>query len=231
MPALLLVLGLAVVVFMAAAGHQDPKHPALPLNAQPTPPPGSVVVELDRGMPPSVVDQVLAALGRETDPERLEDLATSLGAHYPLSASELHAKAMTLRARSGAASPSPSTPAAVAPATAEAPAPAQATQETEAPEPKPDAPPEEPANEPPVPGELDAATVLQAAMRALVDETDPVVLEGFADSIRDPYPAAAEILADRATELRASPFAGASSTNSSAPPAIPSPSRSLELPS
>lgn len=48
---------------------------------------------------------------------------------------------------------------------------------------------------------LDAATVLQAAMRALVEETDPVVLTGFAESIRAHYPAAAEILMARAHAL------------------------------
>jgi hypothetical protein len=52
--------------------------------------------------------------------------------------------------------------------------------------------------------QLDAAAVLQAAMRALVEETDPVVLDGFAASIRGPYPAAAEILSTRAQALRAS---------------------------
>jgi hypothetical protein len=41
-------------------------------------------------------------------------------------------------------------------------------------------------------------------MRALVEETDPVVLDGFAESIRAPYPTAADILASRAHALRAS---------------------------
>ena len=223
MPALFLVLGIAAVIIIAAAGHHTPKHP-LELRGQALPP--GAVVELDRGMPPSVVDQVLAALGRETDPARLDDLATSLGTHYPLSASELHAKAMTLRARSGAASSTPSAAAAEAPAAAATPAPA--TPETLAPEPKLETPRAEPAHEPTLPGELDAAMVLQAAMRALVEETDPVVLDGFADSIRAPYPAAAEILAGRAAALRTSTAPAAAS---SAPSATPSPSLTLELPS
>jgi hypothetical protein len=44
-------------------------------------------------------------------------------------------------------------------------------------------------------------------MRALVEETDPVVLEGFAESIRALYPTAADILARCAHTLR-SPAAG-----------------------
>jgi hypothetical protein len=45
-------------------------------------------------------------------------------------------------------------------------------------------------------------------MRALVEETDPVVLDGFAASIRAPYPAAAEILSTRAQALRTSASGG-----------------------
>jgi hypothetical protein len=71
-------------------------------------------------------------------------------------------------------------------------------------------------------------------MRALVEETDPVVLEGFADSIQGPYPAAAEILATRAQTLRTSPAVGAEGPQptgagfASASPA-PSPSPSPEV--
>jgi hypothetical protein len=212
MPALFIVLGLAVVVLIAAAGHQ--KHPA----RRELPAPG-LVVELDRGMPPSVVAQVLTALGEESDPGRLDDLGTSLGAHYPLAASELHAKAMALRGPTGAAAPialPAAAPAAVpalpAAATSAPPIQAQSAETGASPAPQ-----------------LDAAAVLQAAMRALVDETDPVVLDGFAASIRGPYPAAAEILSTRAHALRAStpaggpnPQAGSAASAPFATPGVPS---------
>jgi len=75
-------------------------------------------------------------------------------------------------------------------------------------------------------------------MRALVEETDPVVLDGFAESIRMPYPAAAEILAGRAQALRDSSVAVDDAGPAAAPateptPATsgPSPSPSLEVPS
>ena len=212
MPALFIVLGLAVVVFIAAASHQ--KHPA-----RRELPAAGLVVELDRGMPPSVVAQVLTALGEEGDPGRLDDLGTSLGAHYPLAASELHAKAMALRGSTGAAAPialpaasppsvdtSPAAPASAAPVQA------VPTETTASPTPQ-----------------LDAAAVLQAAMRALVEETDPVVLDGFAASIRGPYPAASEILSTRAQALRVSapaggptPQAGSAASASFATPGVPS---------
>jgi hypothetical protein len=187
MPALFIVLGIAVVVFIAAAGHH--KHPA----HREAPAPAGLVVELDRGMPPSVVAQVLTALGGESEPARLDDLGSSIGAYYPLAASELHAKAMTLRGSGAAAAPIalPTTTPPALPAHAETP-------ERSA-----------PANAAPAARQLDAAAVLQAAMRALVEETDPVVLDGFAESIRAPYPAAAEILSARAQTLRASGGAAA----------------------
>ncbi len=187
MPALFIVLGIAVVVFIAAAGHH--KHPA----HRETPTPAGLVVELDRGMPPSVVAQVLTALGGESDPARLDDLGASLGTYNPLAASELHAKAMTLRASGAMAAP---VPLPVATTTA-LPAHDQIPQQQSAP------PTATPARQ------LDAAAVLQAAMRALVEETDPVVLDGFAESIRVPYPAAAEILAFRARTLRTKTSIGA----------------------
>jgi hypothetical protein len=181
MPALFIVLGIAVVVFIAAAGHH--KHPA----HREAPAPAGLVVELDRGMPPSVVAQVLTALGGESEPARLDDLGSSIGAYYPLAASELHAKAMTLRGGSAAA------PIAL-PATTPPALPAHAEALEQQPVPV-DASPSR---------QLDAAAVLQAAMRALVEETDAVVLDGFAESIRAPYPTAAEILSARAQALRAS---------------------------
>jgi hypothetical protein len=189
MPALFIVLGIAAVVFIAAAGHH--KRPAY----REPPTAAGLVVELDRGMPPSVVDQVLTALGGDNDPVRLDALGGSLDAHYPLSAGELRAKAAMLRA--SGAGPAPLSAAAAAPVAL------PAAQEPER------APEVEPAwaARAPTARDLDVATVLQAAMRALVEETDPVVLEGFAESIRALYPTAADILARRAHTLR-SPAAG-----------------------
>ena len=74
-------------------------------------------------------------------------------------------------------------------------------------------------------GEADtgeAAMILQAAMRALTNETDPVELEGFAESIRTKYPTAAVLLTGRARELRAS-------TGAAAPGAAGEPSASNHL--
>ena len=217
MPALFIVLGIAVVVFIATTGH--PKHAGS--HASPAGP----VVELDRGMPPSIVGQVLSALGGESDPARLDALGGSLEAHYPLSASELRAKASMLRASgaTGATGPGGGVGPAALPA-AGAPAALPAAQE----------PARAPANEPqasptaaraPTARDLDVATVLQAAMRALVEETDPVVLEGFAESIRAPYPAAAEMLASRAQALRASAALAVTPT-AGLPPATAEPAAS-----
>jgi hypothetical protein len=218
MPALLIVLGIAAVVFIAAAGHHTPpEHRA-------------VVVELDRGMPPSVVRQVLSALGHESDPARLEALGAELQMHFPLSARELHTRAHTLRG-------APSLPEASGPSLASLPAPATLPKASPSAAPLPvaeslpeaSASEEAQAHEPPPgarkPPDLDAAIVLQAAMRALVEETDPVVLDGFAASIRASYPTAAEILSDRALVLRTSAAA-------EGPPAAavsPSVSHSQEL--
>ena len=212
MPALFIVLGIAVVVFIAAAGHH--KHPA----HRESPAPAGVVVELDRGMPPSVVDKVLTALCEESDPARLDALGGSLEAHYPLSASELRAKAAVLR--TSGTGPAPLLPAAAAPASL------PAAQE----------PAQAPAAEPAWPAraatarDLDVATVLQA-MRALVEETDPVVLDGFAESIRAPYPTAADILASRAHALRASTAVALASTEGSAATLEPASSGSVPFPS
>jgi hypothetical protein len=208
MPALFIVLGFAVVVFIAAAGHK--KHPALHRESVAN----GVVVEIDRGMPPSVLARVLKALGEESDPARLDELGTSLAAHYPLAASELHAKAMMLRARAAHSAPV-ATAAAHAPALPPAhPAPAE-----------PPPPPQQSAADGAPVRQLDAAAVLQAAMRALVEETDPVVLDGFAESIRAPYPAAAEILAARARTLHAeaAPHEVSGKASSGPTPATPAP--------
>jgi hypothetical protein len=211
MPALFIVLGFAVVVFIAAAGHK--KHPA-PYRESAV---NGVVVEIDRGMPPSVVARVLKALGEESDPAKLDELGTSLGAHYPLAASELHAKAMMLRARAAHSAP-------VATAAAHPPALPPAHPAPAEPPPSPP-PPQQPAADAAPVRQFDAAAVLQAAMRALVEETDPVVLDGFAESIRAPYPAAAEILAARARTLHAgvAPHEVSGKAPSGPTPATPAP--------
>jgi hypothetical protein len=176
MPVFFLVLGIAAVVLIATAGHR--KHVQHP---QPTHhPPGARLVELDSDLPQSLVDQVLVALGHDEDPARLDALAQLLSGHYPLSTGELQRKAWALRAGAVQAAPAPALSAASSPLDLPAPA---------------TAPPHDGS------ASLDAATVLQAAMRALAQETDPVVLIGFAESIRPRYPAAAEILAARALAL------------------------------
>lgn len=182
MPALLLLLGLAAVVAIAAATG----HPKKALPAAQGSPPQAGTVELDRGMPQSVVQQVLFALTHDASSTHLEELAHGLEAKYPLSAGELRAKAALLHAAGTVQT---------LPAVAHAPAPLLSA--------APHALAPTPAHSPADGHELQAATVLQAAMRALVEESDPVVLEGFADSIRTLYPTAATLLLDRAHSLRA----------------------------
>jgi nucleoid-associated protein YgaU len=69
----------------------------------------------------------------------------------------------------------------------------------------------------------DAALILQAAMKAYAEESDPVSLEGFAESIRAKYPTAAILLVGRAHEFRAAAQAASDAVN--APPA-PAPAAS-----
>ncbi len=47
----------------------------------------------------------------------------------------------------------------------------------------------------------ETAVVLQAAMRAFAQETDPVELQGFATSLRERYPTASLLLAAKAHDL------------------------------
>ena len=199
MPALFLVLGLAAVVAIAAASGHSKKAAAPPPRA--SPPVGTVV--LDRGMPEAVVQQVLSALAHETSSVPLERLAHQLESKYPLSARELRAKAATLHAPE---------PAQAAPAETRTPAPERAA--------APHAATPELAHPPAADThELQAANVLQAAMRALVEEPDPVVLDGFAESIRTLYPTAATLLLARAHALRTSAAAAHAQTpTATAPP-------------
>jgi hypothetical protein len=182
MPALFLVLGLAAVVAIAAASGHSKK--AAPAAQRASPPIGTV--ELDHGMPDAVVRQVLSALAHNTSGASLEELAHQLESKYPLSARELRAKAATLHAP----------PAVQAPATASHTSAPDPTAASHAVTPNLAHAPEADAHE------LQAASVLQAAMRALVEEPDPVVLDGFAESIRTLYPTAATLLLARAHALR-----------------------------
>ena len=201
MPILLFAFGLALVIAIAAGHHRKPPPKSTRTTAKandPSAPPESTV-ELDHGMSERLVHQVLEALASETIPGHLEQLATELHARYPLTALALQARADLLRARGG-------TEGAIA-------LPAGAPPHDALPE-HHDALPEHPApgpahplpqDGPPAPHpsrELHAASILQAAMRALVEETDPVVLDGFAESIHEPYPLAAALLAQRAHALR-----------------------------
>jgi len=198
MPALMLLIGLAAVVAIAAvSGHHKKAAPAAPGT-----PAAAVTVELDRAMPQAVVEQVLSALAHDTSSAHLEELAQRLEPKYPLSAGQLRGKAARLKAAGApppllAASPQAEQPGAVPAAT----------------QPSVDA------------SDLQAATVLQAAMRAMVEESDPVVLEGFAESIRTLYPTAATLLLARAHAVRmaAAPPAAAPPAGTAAPAATSTP--------
>jgi len=216
MPALILVLGLAVAIAIAAGRSRKPAPQLPPAAAAP-----AHTVELDHGMPEELVRRVLDALVSESDPRHLETLADALQRRYPLSTLALRARADVLRAESAAAQPPPAHPEAhvenhaggghgqaglpghPAPATH----PASPQPVTVAPQPSPK--------------DMHASSVLQAAMRALVEETDPVVLDGFAESIREPYPIAASLLAQRAEAIRAAAHAAPMPPQAPAPAAPP----------
>jgi hypothetical protein len=247
MPVLFVLIGLAAVVAIAASGHS--KKPSPPLRtAAPSAPAADGAVELDRAMPDVIVGQVLSALAHERSAAHLEALAHGLEAHYPLSASVLRARAATLHPhdlterRTESHSPAPA-PASLAHAEPPAPqVPVASAPEPPMPPPAAASPPEETRLEVPLPPaqpspapvapshtpagahELEAATVLQAAMRALVEELDPVVLEGFAESIRSPYGTAAALLLARAHALRMAaqhPIRGIAPPSRATPPAAP----------
>jgi nucleoid-associated protein YgaU len=188
MPFLLILgplFGVCAVAAFVAHGH---KTLALAAEAKSAgePPRATQHFELDRGMPEAVAHHVLTALVQSQEPAELEALARELGATYPLAASELRAKAAALAASQGgtAASPPLSHPSAAAGAIGAA-----------------------------TPDMGEAALILQAAMRAYADETDPVSLEGFAESIRAKYPTAAILLVGRAHEFRAAAQAAADAAN------------------
>ena len=182
----LLIFGpiFGVVAFAAFVAHGH-KTLALASAAKNAGAPATQHFELDRGMPDATAHQVLEALVHDQEPAQLQALAHELGAKYPIAASELYAKAAALGgSKVAAAAPSPSTshsPAGAAAETTEAAHPAVAG----------------------TPDLGDAALILQAAMKAYAEETDPVSLEGFAESIRAKYPTAAILLVGRAHEFRA----------------------------
>ncbi len=214
MPALVFLFGFVVAIAITSgrhkkhetasklAPHEGGGHDHVGVGAGA----GGGTVELDHAMPPETVQQVLTALAQEVDPSRLDALARSLEPHYPLSAFALKARAEALVRAAFPAPPAtvalpqgPAQPphamsqaphAPVATPLAPAPAAPQAGSTLSAPGPHSS------------PQELHAAAVLQAAMRALAEETDPVALDGFAQSIQEPYPMAAALLAERAKALR-----------------------------
>jgi len=213
MPALILVLGLAMAIAIAAGRSRKPAPQLPPATEAP-----AHTVELDHGMTEELVRRVLGALVGESDPKRLETLADALQQRYPLSALALRARADVLRA-------APQLP----PNHPEAHVEGHAGRgHAEAGPPGHPAPATHPASPPPVaaapqpsPKDMHASSVLQAAMRALVEETDPVVLDGFAESIREPYPIAASLLVQRAEAIRAAAHAAPLPPQAPAPAAPP----------
>jgi hypothetical protein len=199
------IFGIAALAIIVAHAHKGSPKP----HAQTTSPPDGQHFELDQGMPEDLVRRVLTALVHEEEAAQLDALARDLGAKYPIAASELHAKATALRVAATEASPPPA--AVATPHAAASSAASVATPDTG-----------------------DAALILQAAMRAYAQETDPVSLEGFAESIRAKYPTATVLLLGRAREIRAAQTApsataappqpgaiGASSPLAASPPAKP----------
>ena len=158
-------------------------------------------------MPEALAHQVLEALVLGQEPAQLQALAHELGTKFPIAASELSAKAATLGGSGvAAAAPSPShspspphAPSVVADAAAAAHGAATG------------------------PDLGDAALILQAAMKAYAEETDPVPLEGFAESIRAKYPTAAILLVGRAHEFRAAAQIASDAANA---PHVPGPAGS-----
>jgi nucleoid-associated protein YgaU len=191
MPFLLIfgpIFGVCAFAVFVAHGH---KTLALAAAAKNAGAPATQHFELDHGMPDVIAHRVLEALVHDQEPAHLQALAHELGTKYPLAASELYAKAAALGGSKGAGAESP--PPSPSPSTSHPP-PLPAGETTEA------AHPSAAAGTPDL---GDAALILQAAMKAYAEETDPVSLEGFAESIRAKYPTAAILLVGRAHEFRA----------------------------
>jgi hypothetical protein len=167
------IFGIAALAIIVAHAHKGSST----LPAPTASPPDGQHFELDQGMPEDLVHRVLTALVHEEEAAQLDALAHDLQAKYPIAAGELHAKATALRVAATEASPPATT---TTPRAGTSSATAATTPDT---------------------GE--AALILQAAMRAYAHETDPVSLEGFAESIRAKYPTATVLLLGRAREIRA----------------------------
>ncbi|MFW1442916.1 hypothetical protein ACEV7Z_23270, partial [Vibrio parahaemolyticus] len=74
----LLLLGGGIAVAFASSGNKKKEPQGTPRT-----------YTLDANMPPALRDQVVAALSTERDPTKLEQFATGIEAHYPLSAGAL----------------------------------------------------------------------------------------------------------------------------------------------
>jgi hypothetical protein len=191
MPILLLLLGVATFAVVAANANTGYKKP----------PPQTFT--LDNYMPPDLRNQVLAALTNESDPAKLDAFAAALAAQFPLSSSQLHAKAVSLRGVTPAFFPpaNPGAPSQVFPADFPA-----------APSPVGSSPLDI--------GQLPEPTRSQV-LQQLATGSDPAALEAFASQLDARSPAAANALRLRASMLRSlsSPF----QAPSPAPPPAPSP--------
>ncbi len=199
MPAPLLVplilLGGATVALAAASAKKKKLEPDVPPGTPRT-------YTLDAGMPPTLRDQVLAALTTEKDPAKLEAFAAAIADAYPLSAAALRTKeAMILSLQPLAPTPFQPAPIPVPPASV-------------LPDPAPIIPPL-PFPIPVVPSAAVPATPLlggldpgmpiemqRAVVGALTTENDPAKLEGFASAIQAQYPISSGLLMAKAQALR-----------------------------
>ncbi len=180
MPILLLLLGVATLaVAMSNTGYKKP-------------PPQTFT--LDSNMPPDLRNQVLAALVSENDPAKLDAFAAAIAALYPLSASQLHAKAATLGGGRGVPLPIPPLP---------LPSPATTFSPLEI-------------------GQLPEPTRSQV-LQQLASGNDPAAIEAFASQLEARSPAAAAALRLRASMLRSIPTMPAPTPQQSAPQAPDAP--------
>jgi hypothetical protein len=166
MPIILLLLGVATFAVVAANASSGYKKP----------PPQTYT--LDNNMPPDLRNQVLAALVSENDPAKLDAFAGALAAIYPLSASQLHAKAVAYGGRGVALPPAPAS----LPASQPIPTGSSILEIGQLPEPT-------------------RSQVLQQ----LATGNDPAALDAFANQLAAISPAAASALRLRASMLRSVP--------------------------
>lgn len=208
-PFVFLILGVTVLVVGRAA------HGAKAAASQP--PTGTQQIELDRGMPEADAQRILSALFYGEEAAQLEALAHEVATKYPIAAQELRDRAHTLRGSVAASppaahhGPSHGEPAATHP-------PVPPTSHSHSPAGPPAAHAAHGATTHDSGSE--AAIVLQAVAKALAEESDPVSLEGFGESIRAKYPTAASALVLRAQQLRDA-AAALEATAASAPSPTP----------